>query len=153
MEIIEYNGYRIEIEQDADFEPWDCIESKIYAPNFKLLETGDFPEILEDYHFWPLYMYKHSAIALSINPFSCPYDSGRIGVICLPKSEYKDRKEAETHVMSELEMLTNYLNGEVYQFCIYDGDEIIDSCAGLDDYDYALEYAQLCCRDHEATKV
>ena len=32
-------------------------------------------------HIEPLYLYDHSGLAISTKPFSCPWDSGQIGVI------------------------------------------------------------------------
>ena len=39
----------------------------------------------------PIYMYDHSGITISVNPFSCPWDSGQIGFIYISKE--KARKE------------------------------------------------------------
>src|SRR6056297_3490365 len=35
----------------------------------------------------PLYMYDHSGITISLTPFSCPWDSGQIGFVQIPRKK------------------------------------------------------------------
>lgn len=36
----------------------------------------------------PLYVYDHSGTTYATRPFSCPWDSGRVGIIALKKTEW-----------------------------------------------------------------
>ena len=95
-----------------------------------------------------LYMYQHSGIAVSITPFSCKWDSGVAGYVIVTSNRFKecfDRDFTESkedfdtikeNVKSEVEEVSNYLNGEVYQYILlekvsdsgdYKGCDYIDS--------------------------
>ena len=39
------------------------------------------------YLAFPVYAYIHSGVALSINPFSCPWDSGQIGFAVISRAD------------------------------------------------------------------
>jgi hypothetical protein len=67
------------------------------------------------YHVFPLYMYDHSGIALSTTPFSCPWDSGQLGIAYLPKDGFTE-DEARQVIGAELECYAHYLNGDGYGF-------------------------------------
>jgi hypothetical protein len=84
----------------------------------------------------PLWMYDHSGIALGVgerNPFHCPWDSGRIGIVALrrdewgPKSQVKYLETAQTIV----ETYAQWCNGECYGYRIEEDGEEIDSCYGF----------------------
>ncbi len=91
----------------------------------------------------PLYLYDHSGLALSTNPFSCPFDSGKVGYIWVSKArvmaEYggdwltKEATErARNCLIGEVETYHQYLSGDVWGFRVLDqdGDEV-DSCWGF----------------------
>jgi hypothetical protein len=95
----------------------------------------------------PVYMYDHSGVSLSTTPFSCPFDSGQIGVAIVfndkVKEEYgvkrftKKKKEeileiVKRNVEGEISIYSSYVEGDVYGFQILDDDdEVIDSCYGF----------------------
>lgn len=75
----------------------------------------------------PVFMYQHSGVALSTSPFSCPWDSGQVGIIYVSadtiEKEYSGVKFADAakrreHVINVLQAeVAEYgawLNGEVY---------------------------------------
>jgi hypothetical protein len=75
----------------------------------------------------PLYLYDHSGITISTEPFSCRWDSGQIGFIYVTKEtlrkEYsvdriteKIKEKARKVLLAEVETYDQYLTGDVYGF-------------------------------------
>ena len=112
----------------------------------------------------PLYLYDHSGITMNTGGFSCPWDSGQVGIIYVTKEtidkewplQDDETEEARgervlEYLRGEVEEYDNYLTGNVYGYCIStvdeDGDpdeEIEDgSCWGFSgDYEYCLSEAK-----------
>lgn len=87
----------------------------------------------------PLYLYDHSGISMSTGSFvgraqHAEWDSGQVGWI-YGKSAIED---IEKILKSEVEVYSNYLEGNVYGYELYDGDELIDSCYGF----YGMNYEE-----------
>jgi hypothetical protein len=99
----------------------------------------------------PLYLYDHSGITISTEPFSCRWDSGQVGFVYVNNKsvdligctiqndetlkEYKARLKKS--IMNEVNVYDLYIRGEVYGFNILDEDEeVIDSCSGFYGYDW-----------------
>jgi len=91
----------------------------------------------------PLWMYDHSGNVYRVgasNPFSCQWDSGRVGFVAIKRGEWGDNtdeglaKVAETYAAE----YTAWANGEVYGYTVTgpDGAEG-DSCWGMIGEDYA----------------
>ena len=104
----------------------------------------------------PVYMYDHSGIILSTEPFSCPWDSGQIGVIYCGVDKIRKEfnckrvtKQIKDKVAcllkGEIETLNQYVNGDVWGFTLYgDNEEIIDSCWGFfGDPDTSMQQAMI----------
>ena len=98
----------------------------------------------------PLYMYDHSGITISLSPFSCPWDSGQVGFVQVPRQKMieefgnkiftsKLKKGALKTAKNEVEEMDRYVRGEVYGYVIDDGDE---SCWGYYGKEYAIEEAK-----------
>jgi hypothetical protein len=107
----------------------------------------------------PLYLYDHSGITMNTTGFSCPWDSGRVGVIYITRdailSDYavKDisdelRCKVAEDLKAEVAAYDQYLTGDVYGYVIKDGEgedldvdlnRVSTSCWGF----YGLE----CCRE------
>lgn len=102
----------------------------------------------------PVYMYDHSGQTISTTPFSCPWDSGQIGIIYVHvmdvrkefsvKRVSKKLREKVLHLLrGEIETLDQWLTGDVYGFELYETHEVptgdgvelqerlIDSCFGF----------------------
>jgi hypothetical protein len=84
----------------------------------------------------PVYAYQHGGISLSLSPFSCPWDSGKIGYIYITKDKISenniDLANLLKYASSELEVYSQWLNGEVYGYKIFSGSgEELDSCWGF----------------------
>ena len=98
----------------------------------------------------PLYLYDHSGITISLSPFSCPWDSGQVGYVIIPRkkvlSEYsakiftKSLKEQALKIaQNEVANYDKYLKGEIYGYQI---DEDGDSCWGYYGIDFCINDAK-----------
>lgn len=100
----------------------------------------------------PLYLYDHSGITMSTSGFSCPWDSGQVGVIFVTLEraykEYgglegtaenpteKDLEQIRKYLQGEVKTYDDYLTGNVYGFETYEKVKInCDECACKDDCD------------------
>lgn len=107
----------------------------------------------------PVYVYNHSGMVFSLNPFSCPWDSGLTGYIYVDKEKFcKDFQIEEFNPIkalqiakSEVELLNQYVSGDIWGYKEWtrkDADiwtqwEEGDSCWGFfgkDGIEYALKY-------------
>ncbi len=75
----------------------------------------------------PLYMYDHGGISLSMGGFSCPWDSGQVGfVLATPEQVHaegldpNDTEAVERRMKSDVEELSQYINGEVYAVSVHE---------------------------------
>lgn len=106
--------------------------------SYCLNDFEDIEEIRETYpncDIVPIDAYIHGGIALSINTFSCPWDSGVFGSLVFPKGTFgKHTIGLEGFV----ETWSQCLNGEIYGYIIEnDQGEKLDSCWGFIGYDTA----------------
>jgi len=102
----------------------------------------------------PLYLYDHSGITMNTTGFSCPWDSGQVGIIYVKKEDAKKEWEkqrlskkvysqVEQQLKAEVETYDMFLCGQVYGFEVYDADgEITDSCYGYYGLDYCISEAK-----------
>lgn len=140
-----HNRYTLgEVEIDEPIEWLESMlnlqEKQIYT-NERLaeLETKFFSQFLA----LPIYLFNHSGQSISTSPFSCRWDSGKIGYIYVDKktvlSEFggkkvtKKLKEKVLNILNgEIEIYNEYIEGNVYGFKVEDEDEnIIESCYGF----------------------
>jgi hypothetical protein len=117
----------------------------------------------KEYVWLPVYMYEHGNIALSTESFigralHAEWDSGQVGIVFVSKEKIRKeygvkrvtKKILETVfkvLRAEVEIYSNYLDGNVYGFKLYkkDGEELLDedSCFGFygDDFvNNGMEY-------------
>lgn len=101
-------------------------------------DYDDIEEAIEDIgkdkiiYLTELYMYQHSGIAVSVTPFSCKWDSGVAGYVIVTEDRFKecfgrdfteskeDFDAIKENVKAEVEEVSNYLNGEVYQYILFE---------------------------------
>jgi len=113
----------------------------------------------EDVLSLPVYMYEHSQVSLSTEPFSCSWDSGQVGYIFVSHAEIidcygkLDLDTAKKCLETEIDEYGLYLNGEVYGYKVYRKDgEDVDSCWGYIGYDnavYETNVALACAEENE----
>lgn len=90
----------------------------------------------------PLYLYDHSGITMSTGGFSCPWDSGCVGVIVCDKETIQrefdgDRGEALRALEAEVKAYDDYITGNYYVLLAEeredDGDwDCVDSIGGIE---------------------
>lgn len=97
--------------------------------------------IEDNYIVLPLYLYDHSGITISHNPFSCRWDSGQVGWHIVANdiaiSECGSIEKAREYLKGELETYDAYIRGDVYGYKINNpfGEEI-ESLWGFYGYDH-----------------
>lgn len=144
-----------ELENYLDF----LADHKNWKPDEVEQERLEVVSDVFDKHFisLPLYLYDHSGITMSCGPFSCPWDSGQVGIIFVERSkaeeewnsdnksfpqirntgmgdrEFASLEElAQFYLRGEVETYDQYLTGQVYGFVLLDeNDEEVDSCWGF----------------------
>lgn len=103
----------------------------------------------------PIYIYDHSGITIRTTPFSCRWDSGRVGTIVVSRKKAREEygmkritkanlEKVEKYLEGEVETYDQYLTGDVYGYQITkdeDGEEV-DSCWGFFGMDYIKEEVQ-----------
>ena len=70
-------------------------------------------EMQKTHYLFPVYAYVHGGVALSLEPFNDPWDSGRSGTIAIPR-EWGDEAATRKAARAWLETFTAWLNGEVF---------------------------------------
>lgn len=127
--------------KSGNFNGWDEMEAH-------LRKEKDAAIIL------PIYMYDHSGITISTKPFSCPWDSGRLGLIYVTndslRAEYGVKRigaatlrKATAVLEGEIETYDQFLRGDIYGYVVEDADgKELDSCWGFYGLDYCREEAK-----------
>jgi hypothetical protein len=104
----------------------------------------------------PVYLYDHSGLTINTTGFSCPWDSGQVGVVFVEREkalkEFGGKRPALTRsvrakvekcLRGEVETYDQMLRGEVYGYDVKKGDEIVESCSGFyGDMDYCIDEAK-----------
>ena len=115
----------------ATQEQWEAIKAKVHKAHVIL----------------PLYLYDHSGITIRTTPFSCPWDSGQVGIVYADRAkvikEFKydklrkgARKKAEDLMAGEVQTYNHYLTNTCYGYDIHKGDHTNSDCDdGLDNFD------------------
>jgi len=162
-----YRGHRIEIHSDLfpmNPREWDNFGTMVCF--HKRYDLGDkdngfgSPEDLfihlkkQKSFYLNLYLYDHSGITIKTSPFSCPWDSGQVGIIFIdPEKARKEfrikriNKKIKAKVFSlmeaEVKEYDSYLSGQYYGYIILDKNgENINSCWNHDEIDFALSEAK-----------
>lgn len=165
---LEHNGKTINIKYDQDPESpreWDnlgtmaCFHNRYNLGDkhsLSIEEVKDIAENDKDYISLPLYLYDHSGITMNTTGFSCPWDSGQVGIIFVEKSkvrkEYgwklitqKRKEKILDYLRGEVETYDQYLTGDVFGFEILNSEgELEDSCWGFFGEEYAIAEAKAC---------
>ena len=159
VEDFEHKGFLIEIEYDQWRESprtWqDNCGEMLYGHRRYILgdrrvdSREELDEIEDDpSEVWlPLYIYDHSGVTMNTTGFSCPWDSGRVGLIHASIEDGRKwgysgtddevREKIERCLEAEVEEFDQYLRGEVYVLRVSRLIEIDDS---VTDYDVEISY-------------
>lgn len=146
-------GY-LEHDQDCDspLECDDAVKLAILHRNYAnpAPACGSTPEEIAqwakdnaaEWDAYPLYLYDHSGVCYKpakteVNPFSCAWDSGRVGSVFVKKIECPDTF-ATAEIMCE--EYTRWCNGDCWGYVVEDENgEQLDSCWGYIGEEYAVE--------------
>ncbi len=125
-------------EHDIDsneFNGWDDNESFV---------TKEFDSLVT----LPVYGYSHGGLTVSSSPFSCRWDSGRLGHILVSKKKVREefgvkrissklKEKVIKCLEGEIETLDQYVTGEIYCFKVINTitKEVVDSCYEYYDID------------------
>lgn len=99
----------------------------------------------------PVYGYDHGSLTCSTTPFSCPWDSGTLGLVFVTRQSMDDGfgagewtdEDVQRSIKAEVEEYAAYLRGEVYGYVVKDkDDETLDSCWGYIGSDYVEQAAR-----------
>ena len=89
----------------------------------------------------PLYLYDHSGLTMRTAPFSCPWDSGQVGIIYVENDVVcktygvdevtpEIRKKVVEILDAEVKIYDTYLRGDVFCYQIGKNGKHIDGCCG-----------------------
>lgn len=150
---IAYKHSSYELGEEKIHEPIEWLEGMLGLQEKGVYTNERLSELeakfFEKYIALPLYLYDHSGQSISTTPFSCRWDSGKVGYIYVTKKkvlqEYggkvvsaKLREQVEGYLKGEVKTFNQYIQGDIYGFQIVDEDEdIIDSCYGFYGTDWA----------------
>lgn len=153
---------KIHLDTDAGspFDEFDLF-GKLYVPNNRYL-----PSTCDEDYFnasivkLPVYMYSHSGVTINTTGFSCPWDSGQIGWICVSREDALSaynrkrlsaslRDKIEDCLESTIKIIDLWLTGEVYGYTIHEkyneddeppySEDCIDSCWGFYGLDHCID--------------
>jgi len=170
FETLKHKNYTIDIVQDIDAPnprtEYDNVGKMIcFHRRYSLGDKHNYSSpddlqsrILSDFGPSPvilsLYLYDHSGITMRTSPFSCPWDSGKVGIIvCSRKTAIKEwgkkvfspavKEKALNYLESEVIVYDKYLTGQFCGYVIKDKTgTTIDSCWAYEDSVYAISEAK-----------
>jgi len=150
----EYKSYTIKIEQDNSAESpreWDNLGTMVcFHRRYSLGDKHNFetPKEVQEHikktdAIWlPLYLYDHSGITMNTTGFSCPWDSGQVGVIFIEKEkiykEYNVKRITQKLIdrvkkvlIGEVKTFDQFLIGDVHGYVVEDSTgNHVNSCWG-----------------------
>ncbi|MBV6342342.1 hypothetical protein [Candidatus Magnetobacterium casense] len=140
---------------------WDNLGTMVcWHRRYSLGDKHDF-KTPEEFKEWagkglavilPIYLYDHSGLTVSTQPFSCPWDSGQVGWIYATKEDVRQNygvkkisakwlEHVKAVLEAEVKTYDQYLNGEVYGYkvskirkceaCGHEEEIDEDSCWGF----------------------
>ncbi len=131
MQTETYREFKIEISQDEQAEnPREgrdhvgkmvCFHNKYNLGDKHNFSSEEYEAMANNksYIVLPLYLFDHSGITMSTAPFSCQWDSGRVGWIqCKKGFENLTDENIEKILESEVEEYDKFLTGDVWGFNI-----------------------------------
>jgi len=127
---------------DDTTNPWTDgepgFEFDLQVERYISMTSDNFPGTKHpDYWVFPVYGYAHSGIVLSLQPFSCRWDSGVAGVVAVKRpsrgGEWRTRKAFLNYLEGCIDTLNSYLSGDCWGYEVVDTgtEEIVDSCWGF----------------------
>jgi hypothetical protein len=155
LKTLKHKGFTIEIHQDEDAQnprtEYDnagtmvCFHNRGQYGDKREFRDADevMAHIKATKAVWlPVYMYEHSGVTINTTGFSCPWDSGQLGVIFMERDRVLKehgakaltralRAKVEACLKSEVETYDQFLTGEVYGYVVKKGEDTEESCWGF----------------------
>lgn len=114
---------------------WDNLGTIVaWHPRYDIgdaqIQRSDAKQVYEQYAgdpkmtVLPVYLYEHSGMTISTQPFSCPWDSGQVGFIYASTEELgkdpreKDLETIRKRLVNEIEVYDQFIRGDVYYFLL-----------------------------------
>lgn len=116
------------------------------------LEENDFTQIrkwIDKNIVWlPLHLHDSSEVSINTTGWACNFDNRKIGFIWIHRDTILQefggknltelqKNRATDALVSEVESYDKYISDNTYAVNIHLGDELIDSCNGYDNYEFA----------------
>lgn len=108
----------IELGLSRDTEAFHGLTNDLYYDDDEAIEKA-WKMIDSHIITLPLYLYDHSGITMRTSPFSCPWDSERVGFIYITKEKARKEYGWKLITKSRREKLIEYLVGEVDTYDTY----------------------------------
>lgn len=98
--------------------------------------------------YLPLYLFDHSGITISCEPFSCSWDSGQVGYIYVTRDdvieeygEWNDETIAKARevLQAEIQVYDMYIRGDVWMYRIEANGEELECLGGYLGEEFARE--------------
>lgn len=126
--ICKYKGYTINVydqmeprnpREDCNLGNMICFHGRCsYGDRHKFsVEDCKRMEKSKDFISLPIYLYDHSGQTVRTTPFSCPWDSGQLGIITISKEDA--RKEYGKLTKKTMETILSVLKAEVEEYDAY----------------------------------
>lgn len=136
---LEYTGYGWENAVVDSEEPDECEKAPAQQhPFIKTITYHPHNPTVKGAVYYPVYAYEHGGITLSMGGFSCPWDSGQVGIIATTDKRLaeggfvpSDNLGVKELLEGEIKDYATYLEGMIYAYEIetVDGDHV-SSCGG-----------------------
>ncbi len=170
VQTFEYKGMKVEIFQDSEpispREDDNLVTLACWHTRYNLgdeqiqhMTKEELCESVEDILvLTPLYLFDHSGITISTEPFSCRWDSGQVGWAYITKESAEEMgcvgpewtpERLLENLKGEVKVYDQYLTNDVYGYVITKDDEEMDSVWGYFGQDSACQAA----RDYIDSKV
>lgn len=149
-----FTGIKVYAEQDPDLsQPHEDDESVIIVVLTRNqtnpgehagLRTVEDVEAFEEanqgedseWAIFPLFMYSHGLNVYQVskggNPFSDPWDSGRVGILALKRADFGEGVDFYTTAQGSAQAYTDWANGNGWGYVVENAEgETLDSCWGF----------------------
>jgi hypothetical protein len=147
------SGYQVEIRYDDFATPSDIELIGKFAHTHKRADFGIQSELVSHERIEELeaddglitvsvYVYDHSGMTVSATPFSCPWDSGKVGVMYAAKGiEDLTDEQIRESLLSEIKIYDMWLTNDIWQILIIDPftKKVVESLCSVFGFDDACE--------------
>lgn len=117
-------------------------KSKYKVGDVEVESLSEWFDDNKDLYKLPVYFLSHGGLTISTKPFNDRFDSGLLGYIFVKYDENLSYDIIAGILENEITILNEYLQGNVFGYQIKEGEEVIDSLAGIigiDELYYHLE--------------